>query len=235
MRDSQPLPSPSFTSTPIGSPMSSGLGQHLLGLAQSPNFMQGIGGLLGQLFAGGGDPYSAYKSDISQIPNIIQQYYNPYIGAGTQALGTLQDQISKLLQNPSDILKQFGAGYQESPGYQFEVDEATKAANRAAAAGGMLGTPSEQASLANRIHQLANQDYSQYLGNIMNLYGRGFGGLQDIEHQGYGAATGAATNLANIQAAKAQADLADAYRKQQQGAGIGSLFGGLLSDVIGFL
>lgn len=234
MRNDMRLPEPEYTGTPIGSSGGPLFGQNLMDLINHPGFMQGIGGFLGQLFGGGGvDPYSAYEGDISQIPHTIKKYYDPYIEAGGDALGTLQSQFSRLLQNPDELLKHFGSTYQESPGYKFQVDEATNAANRAAAAGGMLGTPEEQSALSDRIHQLANQDYNQYLGNVLNLYGKGLGGFQDIEHQGYGAAQGAATNLANVQAAKAQADLADAYRKQQQSSSKGSFLGGLLGDVIG--
>jgi hypothetical protein len=71
---------------------------------------------------------------------------------------------------PEDVSKELGSRFQASPGYQYNVDQQTKAANQAAAAGGYVGSPAEQAALAKNVHGLADQDYNDYLNREMAQY-----------------------------------------------------------------
>src|ERR1700677_2968465 len=93
------------------------------------------------IFGGGEDAAAAAKPFYDQVEPITKQYLDPYSNAGVSNLKMLQDHIKSLLENPNELQDKIGAGYKESPGYRFQVEEATKAAERAASAGGYLGTP----------------------------------------------------------------------------------------------
>ncbi len=181
----------------------------------------------GSLFSGLGDLYGAWNMGqqnyqnpansampyMNQIPGQVSPYYQPYINAGQQAMPQLQGQYNQLISNPGQRLNQIGQSFQQSPGYQFQVNQSLGAANRAAAAGGMLGSPQEQQNIAGTVNQLANQDYYNWLGNAQNMYGQGLSGLQNINQMGYNASAGLSDTLAqNLQN---QANLAYSGQSQQ--------------------
>ena len=178
-------------------------------------------GLLDSIFGGGSsdvaDVYGPVKAEVTP-------YYQPYVDAGTDSLGGLQEQIARMYQDPSALYDQLGAGYRESPGYQHNVQSATQAANRAAAAGGQLGSPAEQQALAGQISGMADQDYGNYMQNMMGMYGQGVQGLQGLTGMGYQASSGLADQLAN--ARYQQAGL-EAQARQADQAGMSGLLGAL--------
>lgn len=187
-----------------------------------------IGGLLSPSWS---NPYSQAQGYLQQIPGTITPYYQPYINAGQRSLGTLESTYNQLLQNPGQAMNQIGAGYQASPGYQYNVQQATNAANQAAAAGGMQGTMQEQQQLAGTVSGLANQDYYNYLNHALGLYGQGLSGLGGLNTMGYGASTGLAQSLKDVlesqsSAATAQQE-AENQRNAAQSAGFGGLIGGI--------
>ena len=147
------------------------------------------------------NPATAAMPYMQQIPGVLQQYYSPYANAGQGSLNTLMQQYNTLLNNPQAIMQMAGSGYQQSPGYQYQYDQAMNAQNSAAASGGMLGTPYHQENAATTANDLANQDYEQYLNQTLGLYGKGLEGEQGLNQMGYNAsnelATGLATNLGN--------------------------------------
>jgi hypothetical protein len=172
---------------------------------------------------GGGSSHSA--PDIyGPVKAEVTPYYQPYVDAGTNSLGGLQEQLARMYQDPSALYDQLGAGYRESPGYQHNVQSATQAANRAAAAGGQLGSPAEQQALAGQISGMADQDYGNYMQNMMGMYGQGVQGLQGLTGMGYQASSGLADQLAN--ARYQQAGL-EAQARQADQAGMSGLLGAL--------
>lgn len=154
----------------------------------------------GGLISGAGNyftwknPADAANPYLEQITGRTQGYLDPYAKAGQNSLGSLDTQFSKLLNNPGALMKLLASGYQESPGYQFNVDQATKAAKNMAAAGGMLGSQASQENLAGTVSGLANQDYNNYLSKVLGLYGLGLEGQQNVAGMGLNAGT----NMANI-------------------------------------
>jgi hypothetical protein len=200
----------------------------------SPSQMYGLsaggaafGAGLGNLFSNPKNPASAAQPYLNQIPGTLTPYYQPYINAGNSALNTLMPQYNNLVSNPGQQLNTIGQGYQQSPGYQFNVDQATKAANQAAAAGGMLGSPAEQQSLATTVTGLANQDYNNWMNQALGLYGTGLQGLGNINTMGYGASNELAQSLANNLMSQAQLAYAgQANQNQSKQGGWGSLIGG---------
>jgi hypothetical protein len=189
-----------------------------------------FGAGLGALgMAGYKNPANAGMGYLNQLPGILQQYLGPYSQAGMGALPILQQQYGNLLNNPTGVMNQIGSTYQQSPGYQWQVNQATGAANRAAAAGGMAGSPMEQQQLAGTVDQLANQDYYNYLSHGLSQYGMGLSGMQGLGQMGLQASTGLGEDLST--AAEAQAQMAYAGAANQNQATQGSLggIGGLLS------
>lgn len=169
------------------------------------------------------DPSKGAMGYLEQIPGVITPYFQPYVNAGTTALPMLMEQITKLVNDPAAIMQMLGSGFQESPGYDYQVQQATQAANQAAAAGGMVGSPMEQQQLASSIMGMANQDYYNYLNHIMKLYGGGMKGLGGLTKLGYKAGSTLATDLANV--LESQADLSYKAARGQNLAKAG-LFGG---------
>jgi len=169
----------------------------------------GLGMALGSLFGNHAPNVSQANNYLSQMQPSIDKYLQSYINIG---------------MNPTETLSKFGAGYQASPGYQYNVDQATKASNNAAAAGGFIGSPQQQEYMAHQIGGLASQDYNQYLNNALGLY-----------NTGYGASMGSANNLADM--LKSQATLAYTDASNRAAAknnkssglfgGLGSILGGI--------
>jgi hypothetical protein len=174
------------------------------------------------------DPSKAAMPYLQSIPGMISPMYQPYIKAGQWAYPQMQQQYASMINDPSALMNRFGSSYQQSPGYQFQVNQATHGANAAAAAGGMLGSPAEQAALAGRITDLSNQDYNQYLSNALGLYGQGMSGLGNLYQSGYGASNELAGDLANNAQNEANLKYAGQVNQNQQKAEMWGNLTGLL-------
>lgn len=172
----------------------------------------GIGALLASLFGGKGgfdmssmtNPANAASNFYGQIPGAAGGYYQPYIGAGKTALNTLMDQYGQLTSNPGAVYGRLGEGFQQSPGYQWQQDQALGAANRAASASGMIGTPAAQQAAATTASQLANQDFNNYMNRVGGMYNTGLQGYGNINQMGYNASDAMANMLANSLASQGQ-------------------------------
>jgi hypothetical protein len=219
-----------------------------------------IGAGLAGMFFGGDDPYDKAKQQYGKIPGATAPYYNPYINAGRGALGGLQDQYGKLMGNypglqgqydqlmndPNAILNKIGSGYHESPGFKWQLGQGMNAANNAAAAGGMAGTPQHQQQAATMAEGLANQDYWNFLSRGLGAYGMGLQGNQNFFNQGlegqqglnkmgFDAGDQMARIMADMYGQQGQLGFAgQAAQNQQQGANWGNIFGGL-GAIAGFM
>lgn len=144
--------------------------------------------------------------------NIGQQNLAPYLGAGRQALNYLGSNIYGGAPT-------FQPGqYQESPGYQFQLQQGQKALTNQLSAAGMRGSGRAlQAAerfgqgLANQdynqwyqrqlqAHQQNQQDYQNYLSRIYQLAGLGSGAV----NTGVTAGQNYANAAGNIQMQNAQ-------------------------------
>ncbi len=179
------------------------------------------------------DPAMQY---LNQIPGTMTPYYQPYIDAGKQSLSTLMGQYGSLINDPTSIMNKLGAGYKQSPGYQFNMSQAMNGINNAEASGGMLGTPSHQQWAGQMAGDIASQDYNNYLHNMMGLYGQGLSGMNDINHLGYTAANDLASALAsNLQNQSGLAFQGQANKNQQDSDSMGNLIkigGSILSSFL---
>jgi hypothetical protein len=192
-----------------------------------------IGGFIGAPLKGivGGlydDPAKAADPYMQQIPDQLKKYYGPYVDMGGRLAPELEYEFGGLAHDPSAALAKMGAGYKQSPGYQFQLQEALKGARNQAAAGGMGGTPAAQRYAMQTAQGLAAQDFNQYMQRAMHEQGLGLQGQFGLEQQGFGASTGLADALANVLGSRAQL----AY---EGAAGRNKMLGGLLSGALGAL
>ena len=103
--------------------------------------------------------------------------------------------------NGAEGMARARANFTGSPSYQFDVDEAMKNTMRTAAAGGTAGSGGVQAELLKRSHDLANQNYMQYMNGLMPFLGQAntaAGGISDIYKGLAGAQTGAGQKAADF-------------------------------------
>ena len=187
-------------------------------------------GMIGSLFGQGmmKDPYAEAESSLQQIPGEMEQQMSPYIQAGREAVPTLESQYSALLKDPTSLMKAIGSKYQASPGYQYNVDQATRAANQASAAGGMVGSPAEQAELAKTVTGLSSRDYGEFMNRALGLYGEGLQGWGGLERGGQQASQQMAENLARAQESQASLKAAQAQSENERTGGtLGAIAGGL--------
>lgn len=199
----------------------------------------GIGGLTG----GGKNPFEGANKYLEQIPGATGKYLDPYSNAGTGALGNLQGQYNSLLGGPGKKLNEIGGDYQQSPGFKFALDQALGGAGRAAAAGGMAGSPMHEQTNMSTATGLANQDYNNWMNNALGLYGKGLSGSEGMANMGLQAGTSMADNIAQMLAQQGQMKFAgDASKNQSNpwgnvlgGAGMlaGSMFGGPMGGAAG--
>lgn len=170
------------------------------------------------------NPSNAAQPYLNQVPGTVSPYFNPYIQAGTEQLGNYQNQLGQLTNNPGGFVNQIGSGYQQSPGFQFALQQALRAAGNQQAAGGMSGTPAAQFQAEQVATGLANQDYYNWLQQALGAYGKGLEGEQGLVQGGQlaGSQLGGilGQNLGN-QAAFGYAG------KAQQNQLLGGLLGGI--------
>jgi hypothetical protein len=194
-----------------------------------------VPGVIGQMMPTYPNPADSAMQYFNQIPGTMSPYYQPYINSGQNALNTLNTQYSNSVNDPTGEMNNIGRGYQQSPGYQYQVDQATGAANRAAAAGGMVGSPAEQQTLAGNINQMANQDYYGYVDRGMQNYNAGIQGFQGLNTQGYNASNELAQSLAAALMSQGQLAYAgQANQNMQQGGNQGAAMG-MVTSLAGLL
>lgn len=175
-------------------------------------------------------PSSAATSAVSQqdVQNLINQYYAPYSEAGARALPTLEEQYMMLLNDPAAVNQMLASGFQTSPGYQFQMDQAMMAANQANAAGGMAGTPAHQQQAMGYATGLANQDYYNYLNQMTGLYNTGLSTAGNINQMGYNANAASANLMSDYLAALMGLEYAS---QASQNRATSSLLGGMLGGI----
>ncbi len=144
-----------------------------------------------------------------------QGYVSPYNQTGQSANSLL----AMMMSNPQQFQNQF----QASPGYQYNLQQQQGAINNSAAAKGGLGGGNTLMALQNNASGLANQDYQNYISNLMGLQQTGLsaGNTQAQLGQNYGQSY--ANNLVNIGNAEAGAKVASTQ----------ALWGGITSGVQG--
>ena len=149
------------------------------------------------------DPSKDTGKYLDQIPGRTSQYMNPYIEQGQRAGSNLEGQYGNLTSDPGAMVNKIGSGYQESPGFKFALERALAGGGRAAAAGGMAGSPTHEFENMQTASGLASQDYDKYLSHALDQYGLGLKGEEGMNERGYGASKEMSDMIAQVLAGQA--------------------------------
>lgn len=201
-----------------------------------PGIASSLGGLAG-LFGKNkkNDASKAGMQYLNKIPGAMSPYYQPYINKGLAASDLVGDQYGQQVSDPGAIYNKLGAGYQESPGYQFKLHQALNAADQASAAGGMLGTPQHQQQNMEVANDIAGADFEKYLQNVLGIYQGGISGEEGTAARGYDASTNFGNALGNNLQSQGQMAYEGANaRNMQRNQNLSNLTGGIGSAIGGY-
>lgn len=136
---------------------------------------------------------------VQQAQDQQQQMYNeargnfqPYLSAGTTSLGSLMS----LLSNPNSI--------QQSPAFQFQMQQGQQALERSAAARGGLNSGGFAKDLTNYSQGLASNEYQNQFNRLYSLAGMGQSSANSLGSLGQGFAN----SMSNLYGAKGNANAA---------------------------
>lgn len=169
------------------------------------------------------DPAEEALKYTGGMEDMLLEYLGPYREKGLKAQDALFREFLILLNNPSLKYDSLTGGFEESPGYQYTYDQSMNAVNQAAAAGGMSGSPAHQQQASEQSAAVANQEFYNYVDDMMQLYFKGLGIGGDINQMGYGASSTIAETLAQNIWKEAQLGALSQMGKNQSS---GSIWGG---------
>ena len=188
---------------------------------------QGIGQFIGSLF--GQSPQDAFSQAASAIPKDLEKYLGPYSQMGQDMLPQLQQLFGGLSTDPQGLYNKIAGGYTQSPGYQNQLHQALTAANNAASAGGMAGTPLAQQNAAQSAQNVSSEDFNNYMRSVLGLQGQGLSGLSNLENIGFQGSQGMAKEMTSYDLAQAMMNASGAQNQKDQfgklGGAVGSLAG----------
>jgi hypothetical protein len=146
------------------------------------------GGLVGNYIKSQGakKAAAAQAQGITAATDAANAYRQPYVQAGTEALGGYQSLLTP--QGQAD----FATEYTSGPMYQMMQQQAEDATLRGASATGGLRTGQANVALSSIAPQLINQAYGQQMQGLQALMGQGYGaaeGSAGTAYQGGVAAT----------------------------------------------
>lgn len=140
--------------------------------------------------------------DAARQYNGAMSLYQPYADTGQKGFNLYADATGANGQSGYDNAK---SSFHASPGYQYQVDQATDQTARKMSALGALGSGNAMTAISDRAQSLADQDYGNWMSNLNTLgqYGYNATGAQAGLMQGLG-------NL-NAQSGRDQAGVYNAY------------------------
>lgn len=142
--------------------------------------------------AAAADTYAKQQAATSTLQGQGQQYATAFGGLGQQLGGlgasyqpwintgqTANSAVQQLMANPSSV--------SSLPGYQFQMDQGTKALDHSAVANGNLFSGAQGKALDTFGQNLANTTYNQQLQNLLGVSNQGLGAQgQQNQLQGQG-------------------------------------------------
>lgn len=155
------------------------MGYQQQGGGQQPVLGPALAGIYGLT----NNPWDKYRRDLTGTPTMLDNYYNPYLSYD-ESFRTPYKNALQSLMNPTAFENSIMSQYQTSPAAQYQMDQAQKANERAAAAGGIAGTPAEMQALDKNIQGIAAQGQQQYYQNAIQPYEYGISGMGHMLDQG---------------------------------------------------
>jgi len=172
-----------------------------------------------------------------------QQEFNPdaflnNYQQGQMGQGQMQGQMQGQQQGTNwlgfentPIGQLYGTEYRQSPGYQFQLDEANKAARQALAAQGLSGSGAELKELQRIGQGMASQDYGNWQANLANQFNNYLGGLQGMSASGQNAAVNLGSAAMNYGSTAGNLALGSGMTQAQNTTNMGNMFGQGVSNI----
>lgn len=183
-----------------------------------------LAGSLGGMF--GDSPGDAAAPYLKKAGEDLRLYSNDYIDRGTRAQNTLEDLFKNIRENPQSIMDLLGKGYQQSPGFDWNMKRSQQAINNASAAGGMLGTPQHEQQSADMASALSSRDFGDYMQRMMGIWGTGVQGTENFANRGWDASKTLMEDLANLGGAQGAYAAQDTAGRNK---GMSNMFSGAAS------
>lgn len=158
-------------------------------------FLGGLGGLFGGMFGNSDKPYDKAMEQYQQWANKAQGTQQPFLDAGTGAIGDYQKWLQGQ-QDPSKFINDQMGNYQESPWAKNLQQQSMNAGQNAASASGLMGSTPLMQQLQQNAGSISSQDQNQWLQNVLGIntqYGQGQNNLM----QGGQNAANSLTNMYN--------------------------------------
>lgn len=141
---------------------------------------------------------------IQDYTNQATSQLSPYVTAGTGALGMYQNLLGLGQQGTAGM-----NAYQQSPGYQFRLQQGVNALDNSASASGSLLSGAQQKALLEYGQNFGSNEYQNYLGNVSGLTNLGY----DASNQTASLLANAGGNIGSIRSGLG-ATLANTYNNK---------------------
>lgn len=141
---------------------------------------QGYGSDINALTTSGNQAQSLLSSGIGDATKTVlnsNSAYSPYVTGGQGASTMLANSLGL---NGSSGNAAAVSAFQQSPGYQYQVNQATDAAERGAAAAGGLGSGNTLSAITQLGSNLANQEYSNWQSNLQGVGTQGLNAANSV-------------------------------------------------------
>lgn len=205
------------------------------GISSIANMVPGIAGILSSIFgadAGGVNGASAGMDWMKKLPGYLQDALGQYNKIGQGAAGALGSGSSDMFFNPTGATNNDIQSFYKSPYYNQMIGDMTAGGNNAAAAGGTLGTGSNQADVANLIRNFASGQQQQYMDNVARNRALGEQGLYGLSGIGENAGSSIASGMTNYSSMMAQLAAAQGMAAGKRTGGIIGTGANLISGIL---
>lgn len=156
--------------------------------------------------------------------DLTREDYAPYRETGTKALGSLASMYGV---NPNGSTIDMSAAVRATPGYQFRLNEGTKAIERSAAARGLLGSGATLKAIARYGQDYASSEYENYANRLATLAGVGQTATAGTAAAGEAAVSG----MGAARAAAGQAAVNSGNARASSYANTGSAINGTVNNL----
>lgn len=149
-------------------------------------FQNGATGLFGGMFGNSGGPYDDAMKQYQQWMNRAQGMQNPFIQAGTGAIGNYQKWLQGM-QDPTKFMNNMMGQYQESPWAKFQQQQGMRAANNMGSASGLSGSSPLMQQAQQNAQNISSGDMNNWLQNVLGVNTQYGAGEQNLMNMGQNA------------------------------------------------
>lgn len=122
------------------------------------------------------NPAEAAAPYLDKIPDVGKQYLDPYIQRGQESGDILADEYGSLINDPTALINKIMQGYGGSSMQTQTQNDAMRAMNNQAAAGGTLGSIPSMIDMGRVSGDISNRYQQDFLKQALGLYDTGLSG-----------------------------------------------------------